>query len=65
MSSSLDELANDVARLEERVSDALFEAVRAQLRDDDAEAAEELERRLAKVRRSLVKAESLLRGQPE
>lgn len=65
MSSSLDELANDVARLEERVSDALFEAVRAQLRDDDAEAAKELERRLAKVRRSLVKAESLLRGQPE
>lgn len=65
MSSSLDELANDVARLEERVSDALFEAVRAQLRDDDAEAAKELERRLAKVRRSLVKAEALLRGQPE
>jgi hypothetical protein len=65
VSSSLDELANDVARLEERVSDALFEAVRAQLRDDDAEAAKELERRLAKVRRSLVKAEALLRGQPE
>jgi hypothetical protein len=65
VSSGLDELADDVARLEERVSDALFDAVRAQLRDDGAEAAKELERRLAKVRRSLVKAESLLRGQSE
>jgi hypothetical protein len=35
--------------------------VRAQLRSDDAEHAKELERNLSKVRRSLQKAEHLLR----
>jgi predicted TIM-barrel fold metal-dependent hydrolase len=63
--TSFEELADEVARLEERVTDALFGAVRAQLRDQDADAAKEIERRLAKVRRSLVKAEALLRGQAE
>ncbi|MDE3064528.1 MAG: hypothetical protein KGJ36_02530 [Acidobacteriota bacterium] len=65
MSEAFDDLADEVARLAERVSDALFAAVRAQMRDEGAEAAKETERRLAKVRRSLVKAEALLRGQPE
>lgn len=59
---SLDEIANAVASLERRVSDAMYEAARAQLRDVDAPEAQALERRLAKVRRSLVKAEQLLRG---
>ncbi len=63
--TDFDELADDVARVEERVSDALFGAVRAQLREDEAESAHEIERRLAKVRRHLVKAEALLRGQAE
>lgn len=63
--TGFEELADDVARVEERVSDALFGAVRAQLREDEPEAAAELERRLAKVRRHLVKAEALLRGQSE
>jgi len=36
--------------------------VRAQLRDDDAEVAHQREKQLAKVRRSLQKAEQLLRG---
>lgn len=58
---SLDDLADEVASLERRVSDAIFDAVRAQLRNDDAESAKELERQLAKVRRSLQKAEHLLR----
>ena len=58
---SLDDLADEVASLERRVSDVIFDAVRAQLRDDDAESAKELERQLAKVRRSLQKAEHLLR----
>jgi hypothetical protein len=58
---SLDELADEVAALERRVSDVIFDAVRAQLREDDAESAKELERQLAKVRRSLQKAEHLLR----
>ena len=58
---SLDDLANEVAALERRVADAIFETVRAQLRDDDAEGAKELERQLARVRRSLQKAEHLLR----
>jgi hypothetical protein len=58
---SLDDLADEVASLEQRVSDAIFDMVRAQLRDDDAETAKELERNLSKVRRSLQKAEHLLR----
>jgi hypothetical protein len=58
---SLDELADEVASLEQRVSDVIFDMVRAQLRDDDAETAKELERNLSKVRRSLQKAEHLLR----
>ena len=58
---SFEDLANDVAAIERRVADAIFDAVRAQLRDEDAEAAKELERQLARVRRSLQKAEHLLR----
>ena len=61
MSESLDQLADEVAALEQRVSEAIFGAVRAQLRASDTDAAD-LEKRLAKVRRSLVKAEALLRG---
>ena len=58
---SLDDLADEVASLERRVSDAIFDMVRAQLRNDDAHNAKELERHLSKVRRSLQKAEYLLR----
>jgi hypothetical protein len=60
--SEWQDIADDIAAIEERVSDALFEQVRAQLRDDDAEAAHQREKQLAKVRRSLQKAEQLLRG---
>jgi hypothetical protein len=58
---SLDDLADEVAALEKRVADAIFETVRAQLRSDGAEGAKELERQLSRVRRSLQKAEHLLR----
>ncbi len=58
---SFDDLADEVADLERRIADAIFDAVRAQLRGDDAENAKELERELWKVRRSLQKAEHLLR----
>lgn len=58
---SFDDLADEVASLERRVADAIFDTVRAQLRNDNAESAKELERQLAKVRRSLQKAEHLLR----
>ena len=58
--TDFEELANDVASLESRVSAVIFEAVRAQLRDGQSDA-KELERRLSKVRRSLQKAEYLLR----
>jgi hypothetical protein len=58
---SLDELADEIAAIEHRVADAIFDTVRAQLRNDDADSAKELERQLAKVRRSLQKAEHLLR----
>ena len=59
---SFDQLANEVASLESRVADAIFDTLRAQLRAAGAEEAKELERRLSKVRRSLQKAETLLRG---
>lgn len=59
---SFDTLADEVGALESRVSDAIFDTVRAQLRSEGGDEAKELERRLAKVRRSLQKAEMLLRG---
>lgn len=60
---SFEALADEVASIEEKVADAIFNAVREQLRgaSDDAK---ELERRLSKVRRSLQKAEALLRHAP-
>jgi hypothetical protein len=57
---SLDSLADEVANIETKVADAIFETVREQLRGSGEEA-RNLERRLSKVRRSLQKAESLLR----
>ncbi len=63
--TAFDDLADEVAAVESRVADAIFDSVRAQMRDDDAEAAKVLERRLSKVRRSLQKAEHLLRGASE
>lgn len=59
---SLGDLADEIASVQSRVSDIMFDALRAQLRDSKADEAKELERRLAKVRRSLEKAETLLRG---
>ncbi len=59
---SFQSLADEISGLEERVADAIFDTVRAQLRSEGAEEARDLERRLAKVRRSLQKAEMLLRG---
>ncbi|MGC2486975.1 MAG: hypothetical protein WA359_12105 [Acidimicrobiales bacterium] len=58
---SLDELADEIEAIERRVSDVIFDMVRAQMRGDDAENAKEMERLLSKVRRSLQKAEHLLR----
>ena len=65
MPESLSDLADAVAALERQVSDALYDALRAQVRGEDEDDARELEKRLARVRRSLVKAESLLRGASE
>ncbi len=62
---SYQELADEVSDIERRVADAIFDSVRAQLRKDGADEAKELERRLSKVRRSLQKAEHLLRGASE
>ena len=59
---SFDALADEVSALESRVSDVIFDTLRAQLRAEGADEAKELERRLSKVRRSLQKAEMLLRG---
>jgi hypothetical protein len=59
---SLTHLADEVSNIESRVADAIFTALREQLRGEGADKAKELERRLSKVRRSLQKAEMLLRG---
>ncbi|MGH3732941.1 MAG: hypothetical protein ACRDVC_06120 [Acidimicrobiales bacterium] len=58
---SLGDLADEIGALERRVADIIFDLVRAQLRNDDAQGAKRLERNLAQVRRSLQKAEHLLR----
>jgi hypothetical protein len=59
------ELADEIANLEHRVSDAIFDTLREQVRSGGSERAKELERRLSKVRRSLQKAEMLLRASSE
>ncbi len=56
-----DELAEELGALEARVTDAIFEAVRHQMRDGDEEAARATERDLAKVRRHLARAIAVLR----
>jgi hypothetical protein len=63
--ASFEGLADEIAALERRVADTIFDALRAQLRSEGAEEAKELERQLSKVRRSLQKAEALLRRQEE
>jgi phage-related minor tail protein len=62
---SFEELADEIAALESRVADAIFGTLRAQLHGDGAQRAKELERELSKVRRSLQKAEHLLRRHDE
>jgi Mg2+ and Co2+ transporter CorA len=62
---SLNDLADEIAGLERRVADVIFDMVRAQLRNDDAVNAKELERSLSRVQRSLQKAEHLLRRSDE
>jgi hypothetical protein len=62
MRDQLEELATEVENMSERVGDLVFEALRTQATDEDqAEGARELERELARVRRSLAKAEQILR----
>jgi len=62
---SYDVLADEISSLEHRVADAIFDTVRAQLRSPNDVESKDLEKRLAKVRRSLLKAEALLRGAEE
>jgi len=63
--SNFDELADQISGVESRLSDLIFDAVRSQLRGEQPEEAKELEKRLSKARRSLQKAEHLLRGIPD
>jgi hypothetical protein len=62
---SFHDLADEIANLEHRVSDAIFDTLREQVRSGGSEEAKELERQLSKVRRSLQKAEMLLRATNE
>jgi hypothetical protein len=57
----LDALAAEVAALGDRVGELVYDALRTQTRGgEDAEGARELERQLARVRRSLDKASAIL-----
>jgi hypothetical protein len=58
-----DQLADEIEAFLVRVDDAIFNAIRAQMRNESAEEAKDLEKRLSKVRRSLRKAEQILRGE--
>jgi hypothetical protein len=60
---SLDDIADAVATLGERIDEMIFETVRNQMSADPATDAKLLERRLARVRRSLDKAEALMRAE--
>jgi hypothetical protein len=62
---SLDQLADDIATLISRADDAIFNAVRSQMRGEGVESAKLAEKRLSKVRRALRKAEALLREEAE
>lgn len=62
---SLEDLAGEIELLEQRVSDAVYDALRAQIRGENPQQAKELERRLARVRRSLHKAAAELRTESE
>jgi hypothetical protein len=62
---SFHDLADEIANLEHRVSDAIFDTLREQVRSGGSEQAKELERQLSKVRRSLQKAEMVLRATTE
>jgi hypothetical protein len=59
---SFHDLADEISSLEHRISDAIFDTLREQVRNGGSEQAKELERQLSKVRRSLQKAEMLLRA---
>lgn len=54
-------IADEVAALDARVGDLVYEALRAQVRGEEEEGARELERQLARVRRALTKGEQVLR----
>jgi hypothetical protein len=62
MSAELENLAAEIDSLAEQVTDAIFIAVRTQMRNEEVENAKALEKRLAKVRRHLSKASALLRS---
>ena len=62
MKDELDALADQLLIVSDRVSELIFQALRAQNSNDETASAKELERDLSRVRRSLVKAEHILRG---
>ncbi len=59
--SDLGEIADAIEDVGRRLDEAIFSVVRAQMRDPGDDDARELERRLARARRSLVKAAALVR----
>jgi hypothetical protein len=55
------EMASETNTLAERVSDLMYDSLRQQMSSERADGATDVERQLAKVRRSLTKAEQILR----
>ena len=59
---TIEDVINQLEAIEASIDDLLFDTLKEQLSSDAAESAKELEKRLAKARRSVVKAISSLRG---
>ena len=59
---TIEDVISQLEAVEASIDDLLFDALKEQLSSDDAESAKELEKRLAKARRSVAKATYSLRG---
>ncbi len=61
-SGELDSLLDELRAIEERLGDMILDALRTQSRSEDSTAALNLEKRLSRARRSIVKARATLNG---
>jgi hypothetical protein len=62
---NFESFADEILGFIGRLDDAIFNAVRAQMRNEGPDEAKALEKRLSKVRRRLRESETMLRENPE